>query len=99
MNPTFTAAPATRCAATHATTMKAIVQAKYGSPHVLKLGEIDTAAAGRRGARSGPRGGGQHGRLDRPDGQAVRGAPRVRAFSTEASGSGNCHGRAGGCGW
>src|SRR6266566_3259668 len=41
MNPTFTAAPATRCAATHATTMKAIVQDKYGSPHVLKLREID----------------------------------------------------------
>src|SRR5947207_6968192 len=41
MNSTFTAAPATRCAATHATTMKAIVQDKYGSPHVLKLREID----------------------------------------------------------
>src|SRR5947207_4120957 len=41
MNPTFTAAPATRCAATHATTMKAIVQDKYGSPHVLELREID----------------------------------------------------------
>src|SRR5438270_5581607 len=41
MNPTFTATPATRCAATHATTMKAIVQDKYGSPHVLKLREID----------------------------------------------------------
>src|SRR5438477_1575073 len=41
MNPTFTAAPATRCAATHATTMMAIVQDAYGSPHVLRLREID----------------------------------------------------------
>ena len=41
MNPTLTAAPATRSAATHATTMKAILQDKYGSPHVLKLREID----------------------------------------------------------
>src|SRR4030081_3711468 len=41
MNPTLTAAPVTRSAATQATTMKAIVQDKYGSPHVLKLREID----------------------------------------------------------
>src|SRR5207237_8254094 len=40
MNLACTAAPAPRRAATHATTMTAIVQDKYGSPHVLKLREI-----------------------------------------------------------
>ena len=41
MNPTLTAPPVTRFAATQATTMKAIVQDKYGSPDVLKLREVD----------------------------------------------------------
>src|SRR5438874_13665357 len=41
MNPTLTATPVTRCAATQATTMMAIVQDAYGSPHVLRLREID----------------------------------------------------------
>ena len=41
MNPTLTATPVTRSAATQATTMMAIVQDAYGSPHVLRLREID----------------------------------------------------------
>src|SRR3979411_863824 len=41
MNPTLTATPVTRSAATQATTMKAIVQDRYGSPVVLELCEID----------------------------------------------------------
>src|SRR6266849_1828883 len=41
MNPTLTVAPATRSAATQATTMQAIAQDRYGSPDVLKLREVD----------------------------------------------------------
>src|SRR5437660_8891614 len=41
MNPTLTAAPATRSAATQATTMMAIVQDRYGSRDVLRLRDID----------------------------------------------------------
>src|ERR1700694_4105050 len=41
MNPTLTAAPVTRSAATQATTIMAIVQDRYGSPDVLKLRDVD----------------------------------------------------------
>src|SRR6266516_3519247 len=41
MNSTLTAPPTTRFAETQATTMKAIVQDKYGLPDVLKLQEVD----------------------------------------------------------
>src|SRR5437762_861237 len=99
MNPTLTATRVTRSAATQAT-MMAIVQDAYGSPHVLRLREIDKpqpldgevlvrvhAAAVK------------YGRLDRPDGQALRGAPGVRVLPAEASDSGNRHGRSGGRRW
>ena len=41
MNSTLTAPPVTRFAETQATTMKAIVQDKYGLPDILKLQEVD----------------------------------------------------------
>ena len=100
MNPTLTATPVTRSAATHATTMMAIVQDKYGSPHVLKLREIDKpqpldgevlvrvhAAA-----------------VNKADWIALTGRPYaarlgVRVLPAEASGSGNRHGRSGGRRW
>ncbi len=41
MNSTLIAPPATRFTPAQATTMKAIVQDKYGSPDVLNLREVD----------------------------------------------------------
>ena len=41
MNSTLTAPPSTRYKAAQATTMRAIVQDKYGSPEVLNLREVD----------------------------------------------------------
>src|SRR5438874_4699855 len=41
MNSTLTAPPSTRFKAAQATTMRAIVQDKYGSPEVLNLREVD----------------------------------------------------------
>jgi len=40
MKSTLTAPPVKRCAATQATTTRAIVQDNYGSPDVLKLDEV-----------------------------------------------------------
>src|SRR5712692_4543116 len=54
-----------------------IVQDKYGSPDVLELQEVDQPEPlDDEVLVQVHGGGGQHGRLDRPDGQAVRGAPR-----------------------